>query len=167
MNKLFFTLVLSCLFLVSCSGNDINDDPLLGVWELTEWNIADGFDINNDGFISTNLLNEIDCTSNETLLFEPNNIVSLNTTFNPKLEVALINNSTDEYSFSVECDTEGVVSLATFYSQEGDSVTFGESEAIVNGDQISIVFKESIEIYNEDFTQVIATKDLTVVYSKQ
>ncbi|WP_298238838.1 hypothetical protein [uncultured Algibacter sp.] len=167
MNKLFFTLVLSCLFLVSCSGNDINDDPLLGVWKLTEWNIADGFDIDNDGFVSTNLLNEINCSYNETLLFEPNNIVSLNTTFNPKLEIAQLNNSTNEYSFNVECDTEGVVSLATFYSKEGNSVIFGESEAVINGNQISIVFKESIEIYNEDFTQVIANKDLTVVYTKQ
>ena len=167
MKKLFYPVILSVLFLVSCSNEDIDDDPLLGTWTLSEWNITDGFDINNDGIVSTNLLSEIECSYNETLLFEPNNIVSLNTTFNPILEIKLLNNSTDEYNFNVECDSEGVISLATFYSKSGNVLTIGESVALISGNKISLVFKNRIEIFNEDGSQIIETKDLTLVYQKQ
>lgn len=167
MNKLFYPLILSILFLVSCSNEAIDDDSLLGTWTLTEWNITDGFDINNDGIVSTNLLNEIGCSYNETLLFEPNNVVSLNTTFNPLLEVKLANDSAGGYGFNVECDTEGIISLATFYSKVGNTLVIGDSNAVINGNKISLVFQDKIEIYNEDGSQIIETKDLTLVYQKQ
>lgn len=170
MNKFIVTVIFACtlVFFTSCSSDDMqNNSNLVGTWELSAWNVEGGFDLNDDGIVSTNLLNEIDCTQNETLLFEANGVVSLNTTFNPDIEIVLLNDSDNQYSFNVDCDTEGVISLATSYSVNGNSVSIGESMALLDANQISIVFKNSLEIHNEDLTEVIATKDLTLVYSKK
>lgn len=172
MNKLILNLCIAFVLVcfTSCSSDDMQDSNNLsisGVWKLTAWNIEGGFDINNDGTISSNLLNEIDCSRNETLFFDNNGVVSLNTTFNPDIGIALLNETTDEYSFDVTCDTEGVISLATEYTIKDSIITIGESEAMIEGNQISLVFEGRIKIHNEDFTEVIETKDLTLVYNKQ
>jgi len=172
MNKLILNLCIAFVLVcfTSCSSDDMqdsNNSSISGVWKLTAWNIEGGFDINNDGTISSNLLNEIDCSRNETLFFDNNGVVSLNTTFNPDIGIALLNETTDEYSFDVTCDTEGVVSLATEYTIKDSIITIGESEAMIEGNQISLVFEGRIKIHNEDFTEVIETKDLTLVYNKQ
>jgi len=172
MNKLILNLCIAFILVcfTSCSTDDMqdsNNSSITGVWKLTAWNIEGGFDINNDGTISSNLLNEIDCSRNETLFFDNNGIVSLNTTFNPDIDIALLNETTDEYSFDITCDTEGVISLATEYTVENSVIMIGESEAMIKGNQISLVFEDRIKIYNVDFTEVIETKDLTLVYNKQ
>ena len=172
MNKLILYLCIAFVLVsfTSCSTDDMqdsNNSSITGVWKLTAWNIEGGFDINNDGTISSNLLNEIDCSRNETLFFDNNGVVSLNTTFNPDIGIALLNETTNEYSFDVTCDTEGVISLATEYTIKDSIITIGESEAMIEGNQISLVFEDRIEIYNEDFTEILETKDLTLVYNKQ
>ena len=52
------------------------------------------------------------------------------------------------------------------YFCENSMITIGESVAEIEGGQIFLVFEDRIKIYNEDFTQVIETKDLTLVYNK-
>ena len=170
MNKFIVTVIFACalVFFTSCSSDDMqNNSNLVGSWNLSAWNIDGGFDINDDGVVSTNLLSEIDCDQNETLLFEGNGVVSLNTTFNPDIEIVLLSDSENEYRFNVECDTEGIISLATAYSVNGSNISLGEINAQLDGNQISIVFKNSLEIYNEALSEVIATKDLTLVYTKK
>jgi hypothetical protein len=166
--NLSYAILLVCF--TSCSTDDTqdsNDSPIVGVWELTAWNVEEAFDFNNDGTANTNLLNEINCSRNETLFFENNGVVSLNTTFNPDLNISLLNNETNTYNFDVTCDTEGVVSLATEYTIENSMITIGESVAEIEGGQMFLVFEDRIKIYNEDFTEVFDTKDLTLVYSKK
>lgn len=172
MNKFIITIISTCalVFFTSCSSDDMqnqNNSNLQGIWKLAAWNVEDGFDMNNDGVINTNLLNEIDCSQNETLLFEANGVVSLNTTFNPDIEIVLLNDTANDYRFNIECDTEGIISLATSYTVNGSAISIGESNAQFDGNQISMVFENSLEIYNEDSTEVIATKDLTLVYVKK
>jgi hypothetical protein len=170
MNKFIVKVIFACalVFFTSCSSDDMqNNSNLVGSWNLSAWNIDGGFDINDDGVVSTNLLSEIDCDQNETLLFEGNGVVSLNTTFNPDIEIVLLSDSENEYRFNVECDTEGIISLATAYSVNGSNISLGEINAQLDGNQISIVFKNSLEIYNEALSEVIATKDLTLVYTKK
>ena len=172
MNKLLLNLcaafVLVCF--TSCSADDMqdsNNSSITGVWKLTAWNIEGGFDINNDGTVSLNLLNEIECSRNETLFFDNNGIVSLNTTFNPDIGIALLNETTNIFRFDIACDTEGVISLATEYTVKDSVITIGESEAMIEGNQIYLVFEGRIKIYNEDFTEVLEAKDLTLVYDNQ
>lgn len=171
MKKLLLSLCCAILLVsfTSCSTDDTqdsNDSSIVGVWTLNAWNIEDGLDMNNDGITSTNLLDEIDCSRNETLFFDKNGVVSLNTTFNPDLNISLLNSETNTYNFDITCDTDGIVSLATEYTIENSMITIGESVAEIEGGQIFLVFEDRIKIYNEDFTQVIETKDLTLVYNK-
>ena len=172
MNKLILNLCIAFILVcsTSCSTDDMqdsNNSSIIGVWKLTAWNIEGGFDINNDGTVSSNLLNEIECSRNETLFFDNNGIVSLNTTFNPDIGIALLNETTNEFRFDISCDTEGVISLATEYTVKDSVITIGESEAMIEGNQIYLVFEGRIKIYNEDFTEVLEAKDLTLVYDKQ
>ncbi|TGV02704.1 hypothetical protein [Flavivirga rizhaonensis] len=167
MNRLLFILCFA-LLITSCSGEDNNDASIVGRWKLTAWEVADGFDMNNDGIVNTNILNEIECISNETLIFETEGVVSSNKTFNPDIDIALQEGTTDKYVFKVRCDEEGVIGFATTYSLKNtDTVIFNDNESAIVGNQLFRLIKESIKIYNKDFTEVVATKDLTLVYTKQ
>jgi len=150
----------------SCSSeSDVSS--IVGSWKLTAWNASKGLDLNNDGIVSTNILDEIDCISNETLVFESNGVVSSNATFNPDLDIVLLNGTSDEYIFNVTCDKDGMVSYATTYSQNGDSVLINESEATIRDNKLSRIFEDAIKIYNEDHTELVDTIDVTYVYTKQ
>ena len=168
MKKIIFVLTVITLVLTSTSCfTDADDKTINGVWALTEWNIEDGFDINNDGIINTNILNEIDCVNNETLVFESTGVVSSNFTFNPTIEIALVNGTSNNYIFNVVCDEEGFISFATTFTINGNVILINGSEGTLEGNKLSRVFVDAIKVYNEDFTEVIATKNLTLVYSKQ
>ncbi len=166
MNKFLFILCFA-LLLVSCSDDDNEDVSIVGTWKLTAWEVADGLDINNDGTASVNILDEIECANNETLIFESNGVVASNKTFNPDIGIALKQGTTNNYTFNITCDEQGVIGFATSYSQSMDTVIFNNNESTIIGNQLFRVIKESIKIYNEDFTEVVATKSLTLVYTKQ
>ncbi|GAA3654056.1 hypothetical protein [Flavivirga jejuensis] len=166
MNKLFYILCFVLVF-TSCSSDDNDGVSIIGVWELTAWDVMDGFDINNDGTASTNIIDEIECTNNETLIFEDNGVMSSNETYNPDINIALLEGTTDEYMFNVSCDEQGIIGFATSYSQTNNTVIFNDIEFTVIDNQLFRVIKESVKIYNEDFTEVVATKDLKLVYTKR
>ncbi|MFG6685518.1 hypothetical protein ACGK9U_02980 [Mariniflexile sp. HNIBRBA6329] len=167
MKNILLILCFTPLLLTSCFRDGDDDFAIVGVWQLSAMNVEDGFDINNDGTISSNLLNEIDCINNETLVFESNGVVTSNSTFNPHIKIALLDGASDEYIFNVVCDEEGVISFATTYAYNSKVVVINESIATFANNQLSRVFEDAIQIYNEDFTEVVTTKDLTLVYTKQ
>lgn len=93
--------------------------------------------------------------------------MSSNSTFNPSIIIALINGTTYDYMFNVQCDLEGVVGIASSYSQNDDVVRYNNHIATIIDNQLNIVFKDAMEIFNMDYTEVLETQDLTLVYSKQ
>ena len=159
-------LIIISIVLVSCSDETI-DMSAVGSWKLTGYNVANGFDINNDGIKSVNLLDEFECQNNETLTFELNGVVSSIETFNPEINIVLVDESTNEYAFNITCDLEGVIGFATNYSQNGEIITYNSKNATIIGNEMKMVFEDAIEIFNADLTQVIANEDLTLVYTKQ
>lgn len=62
-------LISTLLFMVSCSedGDDgpsgFSSEELLGTWVLVEVKLSDDVDIDGDGQVSTNLMDEEDCVS--------------------------------------------------------------------------------------------------------
>jgi len=164
MKRILITIISAILF-VSCSNETI-DMSAVGTWKLTGYNVANGFDLNNDGIKSLNLLNEFECENHETLTFELNGVVSSDKTFNPEVDVILLNEATNEYTFNVVCDLEGVIGFASNYSQNGEIVTYNNKNAVIKGNELSVVFENAIKIYNSDLTQIVDTENLTLVYTK-
>ena len=166
MKRILFVFLISIVSF-SCSNESYDATTVEGKWKLTAYNVADGFDINNDGIKSINVLDEIDCVSNEFLTFESNGVMYSDSTFNPDIRIALLDGTTNEYAFNITCDQEGVIGFATNYTQKGDTITYNNRKVSIIGNQLYVEYKNGIKIYNENFTKVVGTKDLTMVYTKQ
>lgn len=166
MKRILTIITFLSLLIFACSSDDSNLTSVEGVWELVGYNVAEGFDINNDGIKSINILQEIDCINNEIMVFESTGVVYTHASFNPLIQIYVLNETINEYAFNVECDAEGVISLATNYSQKGNTITFNKHSASVMNNQLSIIYEDAIEIFNADFTKVISRQDLTLVYVK-
>ena len=151
----------------SCTNELYESASVEGVWELTAYNVESEFDINADGLKSTNLLNEIECANNETLTFDSNGTVSSNGTFNPFSQIALLDAGTMAYTFNVECDTEGVIGFAAGYTQNGETITYNNHNAIIKNHQLYVVFIDAIEIFSKDYKEVVEKQDLTLVYTRE
>lgn len=168
---LIVSLVSSALF--SCSNEPLDDsmvgDSIIGNWKLTEVNIylPNGFDLNNDGVRSTNLLDEIDCANKEVLTFDKNGVMQSNLTFNPDVDIYMLDESKQEYSFSVQCDIEGAIGYATSFTKEGETIIYNGRTALQVGDKLYMVFKSAIGVFNSDGSKLLNMEDLNLVYSRQ
>ncbi len=167
MKRILVILTFSFFWLFACSSDDSNLTSIEGIWKLVAYNVGEGFDINNDGIKSINLLEEIGCTNNEELLFESTGVVYTNASFNPGIKIYIVNEETNAYAFNIVCDTEGVISFASNYIQKENTIAFNNHNAVISNNQLYIVFQDAIGIYNSDFTKVLRRVDLTLVYSKQ
>jgi hypothetical protein len=168
-----FTLT-SCLlyifvFLTACSNDDSSDFnaiSVIGTWELTTWTIQTPINLNNDAIFSTNLLDEAPCDNNEILIFDVDGTVSSNMTYNPQVTISLLSNALDDYVFIVSCDMQGSIGTAGSYTQNNNLVNLFNTTAVIDGNQLTLIYEDAIDIYNEDFTEISFSKDLTLVYTK-
>lgn len=162
----FLCAVLMLALFTNCTKDDVKVS-ILGTWKLTTWTIDVPLDLNSDTITSTNLLDEVSCANNETLVFETNGVMSSNNSFSPKIEIVLLNNTIDTYVFDIEC-LEGVIGFATTYIHTSDDViVFNDKEALVNGNQLICVYEDAIKIYSENMSNILETKDLKLVYTRQ
>ena len=162
-----FLFTIFSIFICSCSTDE--DDivsSVVGEWELTEWNANISLDLNNDTIFNTNLLEEIDCINNEILTFEDNGVVASSNTFNSKIEFYLIE-SMQEYNVNIDCAMEGSIGFASTYIETANTIEFNGSVSELRGNQIIRTFEDEIEVYNETHTEIIATRDLILVYTKR
>jgi len=169
MKRLLLIVSIVSSVLTSCSDEPVDFSSAVGTWKLTEVNInlPNGFDINNDGVRSTNLLDEIDCPNREVLIFEPNGVMQSNLTFNPDVDIYLMDETSQTYTFSVKCDLEGTIGYATSYSQQGGVINYNNRSAIQEGNHIYMVFEKVIGVYNADGTKILGLEDLNLVFSRQ
>jgi hypothetical protein len=151
----------------SCSKDDeeVNDSSVVGTWKLTGYDIGFSADINNDGTKDFNILNEIDCVVNEELVFKTNGTVISKDSFHHIIDISKSDPS-GAYVFNVEC-SEGYISFATSYIQTNNMVEFNDVVSIISNGQFTRVFENAVEIYNEDFTEIVDIKNLTLTYTKQ
>lgn len=175
MKKLSLTLMaVLALTFASCSSDDDNNTDsvsLEGTWKLTAWNSTTGFDINNDGTASTNLLAEFNCYNNETIVFGSNNTAIVNSTSYADITGELTAGTDDEYTYTVDCVQENDTFPLT-WTLSGNTVIFdggtvNEVVGTLSGNTFSVVVEEGFEVFSEDFTEVIVNQDVTFVYTKQ
>ena len=71
--KAILPLLAVAVFLQGCSnddsggGNDVSAE-LVGTWQLTEVNVSEAIDTNDDGTTTTNLMTEVDCLEDTLIL---------------------------------------------------------------------------------------------------
>ncbi len=168
-------LAVSVMAFSSCSSDDDNitspTGSLEGTWKLTAWNTSTAYDINNDGTASQNLLQELNCYNNETILFNANNIGVATSTSYAEIEVEITAGTTDEYTFISECIDENETFPFT-YSLSGNNLTIdaGDGEVVVatlTGNTFSYVIPEGFYVINADNFEVEINQDLTFVYTRQ
>jgi hypothetical protein len=174
MSKFFsiISFILVFAFSTSCFKdqddlNALNNFSVVGTWELTNWTLQIPIDLNDDAISSINLLDEALCNNNETLTFDTDGIVASNMSYNPQVTISLTNGTTDNYIFDVECDMDGSIGAFGSYTQNNDFITLFETTATLNGNQLTVVYEDAIDIFNEDLNEVVETKDLTLVYTKK
>ncbi|ARV08879.1 hypothetical protein BTO05_04215 [Winogradskyella sp. PC-19] len=161
-NTFKILLLISITFFTVISCQDTN--PLYGEWKLSSWYIGVEIDLDKNGIKSTNLLDEVDCDNKEVLTIKSDGTLNAVNTYNPIVKISK-NNS--KYVFDVNCN-KGALGFASTYKTVGDTVVIAPNneEFIFSGKQLTRVFKNAIRIYNNDFTEVIETKDLTLSYTK-
>ena len=169
MKKLLLIVSIVSSVLTSCSNEPFDGVSVLGNWKLTEVNIylPGGFDLNNDGVRSTNLLDEIDCANKEVLSFDQNGTMQSNLTFNPDVDIYMLDDAKQDYDVTVHCDIEGAIGYATSFTQEGGTIKFNNRTAIQDGNKIYMVFKSAIGLYNSDGSKMLSLEDLNMVYTRQ
>lgn len=161
---LAFLLIVLLSFTISCS--DKSEHDVVGVWLLTTRTIDIPFDVNQDDISNTNLVAEIECNKTETLTFENNGMVSSGNEFSNPLKYYK-EDDTNVYRIISDCNTEGIISFASeFEITEENTIKISDRVYTLNGDALTTVYKDAVEIYNEDFTEVLETKDLTLIYSR-
>ncbi|RZN80288.1 MAG: hypothetical protein EVB11_11745 [Winogradskyella sp.] len=145
---------------VSCE----EENALLGEWKLSSWYINIEMDLNNDTIKSYNLLDEANCENKEVLTILANETLNFVNTYNP---IVKISKREDVYKFNVQCD-KGSIGFATTYKVLDDKIVIepNGAEYSFNGKQLTRVFKDAINIYNSDFTEIRETKDLVLNYTK-
>ncbi|WP_179334489.1 hypothetical protein [Winogradskyella costae] len=160
-----FLLIVLLSSAVSCSDN--NEHHVIGVWLLTTRTIDLPFDVNKDGVSNENLIKELDCNTKETLTFENNGTVFSGNEFSNPLKYYK-EEGTNEYKIISDCNTEGIISFASeFQIIEETTIKISNRDYVLSGDTLTTIYKNSVKIYTEDFSEVIETKDLKLIYTKQ
>ena len=170
MKKLLLIVGIVSSALFSCSNEPVDQiSSIVGNWKLTEVNIylPNGFDLNNDGVRSTNLLNEIDCANKEVLTFDQNGVMQSNLTFNPDVDIYMLDDAKQQYDITVHCDIEGAIGYATSYIKDGETILYNNRSAIQEGNHLYITFDKVIGVYNADGSQMLSLEDLNLVYTRQ
>jgi hypothetical protein len=158
--------------------NDLGDctngqttEGIVGTWLLTAWIGEEPIDLNNDGVESENFLDEMNCYTNETIVFNADNTGVATSTSYAEFEFIIEAGTTNSFEYTVTCIEETEVSEAT-WTQNGNIISVtdesGEtSDWTLNGNQLSIVVPSGFLAFNSDDFEVTTSQDLTFVYTKQ
>ena len=153
-----------------CSETVPNAD-IVGTWLLTAWN-GEAIDLNNDGTENTNFLNEMDCYTNETLVFNSDNTGTAMSTSFATFTFEIETGTTNSYVYTIECEDE-IENSAFTWTQSGNTITITDtassdvSEWTINGNDLSTDIPSGFVAFDSDDFSVVVTQDLTFVYEKQ
>ena len=164
----FRILFISIFFLIcaSCSS-DQSKNPVVGNWKLVMWTVGIPLNLGNEQVSSLNLLDQTACNVNETLSFDNNGIATSNNTFNPEITIRLKTGTSDVYFVEEICD-EGSIGFSTSYVQiDNQNIELNGALGMVEDNRLTLIYADAIKIFNEDLTEVIESKDLTLIYAKK
>ncbi len=173
MKKVFSLLMVAMLF-AACSSDDDNGNDnvaLEGTWKMTAFKSENAYDINGNGIISNDIMQQTNCYQNETIVFNANGTGADFSTSYAEINLELVAGSTNEYQYTVDCINESTTTAFT-WSQSGNTVNFTQSgisfSGTQSGNQITFLIPNGfpIEVTQGSGTATV-TEDLTIVYQKQ
>jgi len=122
MKKILFTAAAAAM--LSCSSDDNNDNnnvSVEGTWELTKFELTEEVDLDNDGSASPDLMDQTDCFTNSTIVFEADNSVDFNIE-GLDIEIQPVEGGAEgEYEYVITC--EGVDTNTYTYTTSDNVVT--------------------------------------------
>ncbi len=143
---------------------DLTDDVIIpGVWKLTELNLEEPYDFNEDGAPNSNLMTETNCYQNELMSFLPNNTGVA--TSNSYASITI-----EGEDFSIECIEEVEETPFNWIQTQNtiaitiDGQTFN---ATLTGNKLSFVIPEGFYAGNTEEGGVEILQDITFIYTKQ
>lgn len=168
MKSSFCLLFLAITFIVlsSISTNEVKN-PLIGGWELTNWTVGLPVNLIDTNEFTTNLLDQTSCDVKEVLTFDNNGIVTSENTFGPKITIRLKEGTSDVFMFEEICGEGQIGYAAQYVGDSNGNVQFNNIVGVVVDRQLTVIYKDAIKIYNETLTEVVESKDLTLVYTKK
>ncbi len=174
-NLNFYLFVgIGLFFMMSCTNNDDETNfasDVEGEWQLTRLESINLHDFNNDGEATNNLMLEVNCYLNETIIFNPDNTaISKNTSYT-EIIAMLIPGTTNSYNYAAGCISEE--SLISFnWSTDGsniiiiDNVDADTQVLPVNNNQFSFVSDNALMVKKSDDNSVLIEEDLKFTYTK-
>ena len=154
----------------NCTNGQI-DFTIPGTWLLTAWNIDGGLDLDNNGTATTNILEEMDCYNNETLVFNVNGTASIISTSFAEIVVEVETGTINSFDYTINCEEDNRTSSGT-WSINQNIVTFSfddfdeQIEMTRTDDELSYFLPEGFSAQSDDGSIEIM-EDMTVVYTKQ
>ncbi|MCK8479919.1 hypothetical protein [Psychroserpens algicola] len=152
-----------------CLDENQQSTDVEGTWLLTSWLGENPIDLNNDGVESDNFLDEMDCYTNETIVFSNDGTAVAMSTSYAEFDVYIEVGTTNSYDYTVNCIDE-IENTSATWEQSGNIISItdvdGTSEWTLNGNQLSIVVPSAFFAISED-ASITVTEDLTFIYTKQ
>lgn len=155
-------ILLACaIALFSCSDDDTNTTSLDGTWKLTYVNLnRETSDLNGDGVVSENLLEETDCMNNTNIVFTNSDTAVFglpcpSQSLEPETVTFIRTGNTVEFSYQVQ-EAETSFFKRTKYALKGNTLT-----ATFEGDSTDYVPGEG------EYGDVSHFSGATFVYTKQ
>ena len=149
------------------------NNSIVGTWKLTAWNTTNALDINNDGTAGINLLTELNCYDNETLVFNTDNTsVSMSRSY-ADIELNLVVGTTNSYNYVVNC-VQAIENTNSTWTQAGQNVAITDATSgtatnfllSTNDNELSFLVPSGFTYTSNDGSLTV-NEDLTFVYTKQ
>lgn len=134
----FVLLFMSCSSDDSSEGEQGVDARFVGTWELTEVNVSEAIDTNDDGTTTSNLMTEVDCLR-DTLVLTENSTWSSTGVF-PQLISPITGNL-----YNVDCS--GVIDRSGNWVSSGNTLNLvGSIQAVLvlSGDRLTLIIGDDL-----------------------
>ncbi|SMC33931.1 hypothetical protein [Moheibacter sediminis] len=143
--------------------NNGEDVTIPGVWKLTELNLEEPFDFNQDGTANTSLMAETNCYQNELMSFLPNNTGI--STSNSYAQITI-----DGENYTVECVEETEETNFTWSQTQNDITVVIDGQtvtAVLSGNKLTYTIPEGFMTGPNGEGGFEILQDITFVFTKQ
>jgi hypothetical protein len=140
----------------------------VGTWRLVSWLNDVPLDINNDGVVTNDYLEEIDCYNNETITFNPNGTGTFFYRSIANFTFTTVMGSTADIDFNVTCNDINIDQTFT-WTQSGNTIEITMTDGTIlnhfrNGNSLFVVIQDGFLATNTEDSADVFSESVTYVY---